>query len=105
MVAVARRRSLSVYHLHMGGPDADASQVRDLPSPMFEARLRQMGAAFVQSAAGADVMLVTGLLTEKNLDAVLAQVAALPSPALVITVGDNATSGGTWAHLDSPALA
>jgi Ni,Fe-hydrogenase III small subunit len=102
----ARHNSLSVYHLHMGGPDADALEWQALLSPRFAPRLAQMGVTHASSTSTADVVVVTGLLTDRNLDAVLAELASMPSPSVLVVVGDCAINGGPWAkaHMASPSL-
>jgi Ni,Fe-hydrogenase III small subunit len=102
---LSRRRSVGLYHLHMGGPDGDAAACGALLAPRFEMRLRDMGARFVGSAGEADIMLVTGLLLARNLDAALRELAALPQPSAIIAVGDAAIDGGQWARLEMPGLA
>ena len=94
-----------MYHLHMGGPDGDAAACGSLLAPRFEMRLRNMGARFVRSAVEADVMLVTGLLLARNLDATLRELASLPQPSAIMAVGDAAINGGQWARLEMPGLA
>ena len=81
-----------VYHLHMGGPDAAAVEWSALYAPRFEARIRHSNVEHVASAADADVVVVTGLLTPRNLDAVLAELAAMPSPSVLVAAGDSAIS-------------
>lgn len=100
----ATLRSTAIYHLHMGGPDADAIEWRALMSPRFEGRLKGMGMRFVDSALDADVMVVTGLLLSATLDDVLAEVAGLPTPAVLVAAGDNAINGGQWTRLEMPGL-
>lgn len=101
----ARQRSLFVYHLRMGGPNADALEWAALLSPRFDPRLRNMGVTHVNSAAAADIVVVTGLLLERNLDAVLTELASMPSPSVLIAVGDWAINGGRWAAADAPGIA
>ncbi len=80
----------------MGGADADALEWRSLLSPRFAARLRQMGVTHVWTASDADVVVVTGLLTAHNLDAVVRELARMPSPSVLVAVGDCAINGGVW---------
>src|SRR5687768_15222595 len=82
--------SLYVYHLHMGGPDAAAVEWSALYAPRFEARVRHSSVSHVNSAADADVVVVTGLLTARNLDAVLVELATMPSPSVLVAAGDSA---------------
>jgi Ni,Fe-hydrogenase III small subunit len=100
----ARQRSIAVYQLHMGGPDGDAAACKALGAPRFEARLAGLGIYFVETAREADVMLVTGLLLSRDIDYVLREIASLPQPSTVITVGDCATNGGQWAKLEMPGM-
>lgn len=100
----ARQRSLHVYHMHMDGPDADALEWRALFSPRFAQKLRQMGVTHVSSASEADVVVVTGLLTNGNLDTVLSELAGLASPSVVIAAGDAAINGGVWSRMGMPTL-
>jgi Ni,Fe-hydrogenase III small subunit len=90
-------KSLYVYHLHMGGPDADALEWRGLMASRYAQKLRQMGVASVGSAREADIVVVTGLLTARNLDAVLTELSGMPARSLIIAAGDLATGGGLWA--------
>src|SRR5215211_651587 len=102
---LVRRRSVGIYHLHMGGPDGDAAACESLLAPRFEVRLRDMGARFVRHAGEADVMLLTGLLLGRNLDDVLREIAMLPQPSCIVAVGNCAIDGGLWAKLEMPGLA
>lgn len=103
-VNTARRKSLFVHHLHMGGPNADALEWAALLSPRFEPRLKNMGVTHVSSTTQADIVVVTGLLLERNLDSVLAELAKMPSPSVLIAAGDSAINGGEWAASDMPTL-
>ncbi len=100
-----RRRSLGIYHLHMGGPDGDAAACGSLLAPRFEVRLREIGARFVRHAGEADVMLLTGVLLGRNVDAVRREIASLPQPSCIVAVGDCTINGGLWAKLEMPGLA
>lgn len=100
-----RRRALSVYLLHMGGPNGDALEWQALLSQRFQSRLRKLGVTEAPSVEDADVVLVTGVLTERNLDAVLAELARMPASSNLVVVGDAAIDGGAWASADMPGLA
>ncbi len=103
--STARQKSMSVYHLHMGGPDALAVEWSALHAPRFESRVRHLGVTHVHSAAQADVVVVSGLLTLSNLDPVLTQLASMPSPSVLIAAGDCAINGSDWSRLKLPGLA
>jgi len=51
------------------------------------------------------VLVVTGLLTQGNLDAVLREIARMPQPSMVVAAGDAAINGGSWSRLGLPGLA
>ena len=96
--------SLYVYHFHLGGPDGDALEWRALLASKYAQRLVQMGAAMVGSAREADVVVVTGVLTARNLDVVLAELARMPAPSVIVAAGDAATGHGIWSHAHLPGL-
>ncbi len=101
----ARQKSISVYHLHMGGPDSDALEWRALYAPRFEARLKGIGVSFTNTAWEADVLVLTGLLLASNLDDVLYELSNLPQTTVIIAAGDCAINGGQWARLEMHGLA
>lgn len=88
----------------MGGPDGDALEWQALLSPRFARGLASLGVAHAASAEDADVVVVTGLLTARNLDAVLAELAGMPSPSILVAAGDSAINGGPWQKLKVPGL-
>jgi Ni,Fe-hydrogenase III small subunit len=94
-----------VYHLHLGGADGDALEWRGLLAPRFQARLKQLGVCLVDSAAEADVVVVTGLLTARNLNVAMLELEAMPAPSVLVAVGDAAVDGGIWARSTAPGLA
>jgi membrane-bound hydrogenase subunit mbhJ len=100
----ARQRSVSIYHLHMGGPDGDALEWQALKAPRFEARLKTIGVRFAASAWDADIVVITGLLLLGNVDRVLQELSNVPQPVVLVTAGDCAINGGQWAKLDMPGL-
>jgi Ni,Fe-hydrogenase III small subunit len=100
----ARHRSLFVYALHMGGPDADALEVEDLLSSRYANRLEQLGVTFVPGPERADIVVATGLLTEGNMSAVFEALGRVPSPSVLVAAGDAAVSGSLWSRADLPAV-
>jgi Ni,Fe-hydrogenase III small subunit len=105
MFNTSRQRSISVYHLHMGGADADAMEWEALKARRYETRLKAMGVRFTESAWEADVAVLTGLLLTGTLDHVLGELSNLPQPTILIAAGDAAINGGQWAKLEMPGLA
>ena len=104
IAGTVRGRSLYVYHLHMGGADAAALEWQALRAPRFAQRLDQAGVKWVNSTAEADTVVATGLLTVRNLEAVLAELAGMPSPSVLIAAGDTALNGGIWSRLRMPGV-
>ncbi|HKP54540.1 MAG TPA: hypothetical protein VJ183_18035 [Chloroflexia bacterium] len=102
---IVRRRALSIYLLHMGGPNADALEWEALFTPRFLPRLQKMGATRAASARDADVVVVTGLLTEANRDDVLSELAQMSMSSTLVVAGDAAIDGGEWADANMPGLA
>ena len=94
-----------VYHLHMGGSDAAAVEWSALRAPRFESRALHSGVTEVDSAAQADVVVVTGLLTLRNLDSVLAELATTPSPSILVAAGDSVINPKGWSSIKLPGLA
>ena len=98
------RRALFVCHLHMGGPDGAAVEWRALHAPRFARRLEQMGVTHVTDTSQADVIIITGLLTTHNLEAVLGELAGAPESSVLVAAGDTVIDGGIWSQLGMPGL-
>jgi Ni,Fe-hydrogenase III small subunit len=89
----------------MGGWNGDALEWEALLSPRFLPRLLKLGVEIVATPQEANVLVVTGLLTLGNLDAVLQEIARMSQPSVLVAAGDAAIDGGIWARLDLPGLA
>ncbi len=98
------RRALFVYHLHMGGPDGAAMEWRALQAPRFARRLEQMGVTHVTDTSQANVIVISGLLTTRNLEAVLGELARTPASSVLVAAGDIVIDGGIWSQLEMPGL-
>ena len=59
-------------------------------------QVREAGAAFVDAPARADVLLVSGTVTDKLLPGVLAAWSALPEPRHVVAFGACVATGGPY---------
>ncbi len=101
----ARKRSIAVYHLHLGGADAEALEWEALLAPRYQARLKQLGVCMVEAASVADVVVLTGLLTMRNLDRAMLELDSMPARSVLVAVGDPAIDGGIWARSEVPGLA
>ncbi len=95
--AAAQRRlgrSLSIRHVNTGSCNGCESELRALNNVVYD--LERFGLRFVESPRHADVLLVTGPLTQ-NLRAALEQAwDATPDPKWVVAVGDCAVDGGVF---------
>ncbi len=61
-----------------------------------------MGLTEAASPDEADVVMVTGVLTERNRDSVIKELARMPASSSLVVAGDAAIDGGAWA--DMPGL-
>jgi Ni,Fe-hydrogenase III small subunit len=67
-------------------------EIAHLLNPVYD--IQRLGIDFVASPRHADLLLVTGAVTRNLKPALLATYEAMPSPRLVVAVGDEACSGG-----------
>ncbi len=91
--------------MHLGGADAPALEWRALFTPRYQARLKQLGVCLVDAASRGDVVVVTGVLTLRNLDSAMLELDAMPARSVLVAAGDAAIDGGIWARNDAPGLA
>ncbi|MDQ6694833.1 MAG: hypothetical protein M3014_10525 [Chloroflexota bacterium] len=90
----AREKSVALYHMELAGESADGLEVRALKAPRFETRLRHIGLHFTDEITEADVVVATGLLTERSLTCVLDDLGRIPDSATLVAVGDKAVGHG-----------
>ncbi len=97
MDAAAQRRlgrGLAIRHVNTGSCNGCELETRALTGVLYE--LSRFGLRFVDSPAHADVLLVTGPLTQ-NLRRALEQAwDAVPDPKWVVALGDCAVDGGVF---------
>jgi Ni,Fe-hydrogenase III small subunit len=95
--AAAQRRlgrTLALRHIDTGSCGGCELEMRALEAAVYD--LRRYGLRFVESPRHADVLLVTGPLTQ-NLRAALEQAYdATPEPKWVVAIGDCALDGGVF---------
>src|SRR5579884_2931915 len=91
-------RSVPVWVLPVaaGGCGACAESVLALQAPRYAAELRAKGIAFARSPRHADVVLITGPVTEASLDELRAYIEQVPEPRALVAVGDCAINGGVF---------
>jgi Ni,Fe-hydrogenase III small subunit len=96
--AAARRRlgrSLSIRQVDAGSCNGCELEIHALSNPFYD--LERFGLRFVASPRHADVLLVTGPVTQNMREALLRTYAATPGPKWVVAAGDCAMTGGLFA--------
>src|ERR1035437_803220 len=87
-------RSLAIREVDSGSDNATEIELVNLGTPYYD--IERFGVTFVASPRHADVMVITGAVTHNMEIAVRKTYDAMPSPKLVIAVGDDACNGGIW---------
>src|SRR5207253_8953928 len=88
-------RSLSIREVDAGSCNGCELEIHALNNAFYD--LERFGLRFVASPRHADVLMVTGPVTENMRDALLRTWNATPDPKWVIAVGDCAVDGGLFA--------
>jgi formate hydrogenlyase subunit 7 len=86
------RRSLHVRHVDAGSCNGCESELQALNNPFYN--LHRLGIFFTASPRFADLLLVTGPVTQAMLVPLRATYDAMPEPRFVLAVGTCAVSGG-----------
>ena len=85
-------RSLAIREVDSGSDNAAEIELNNLTTPHYD--IERFGVSFVASPRHADVMVITGAVTQAMALAVKKTYEAMPQPALVVAVGDDACDGG-----------
>ncbi len=88
-------RSLAIRQVDAGSCNGCELEIHALNNPFYD--LERFGLHFVASPRHADVLLVTGPITENMREALLRTWQATPEPKWAIAAGDCAVSGGLFA--------
>jgi Ni,Fe-hydrogenase III small subunit len=91
------RKSLSIRHLVCGSCNGCEHEMNALSNPFYD--ITQEGWDLVASPRHADVVTVTGPMTEAMREAAQATLNAVPQPNIVVAVGDCAVGEGPWSEL------
>jgi Ni,Fe-hydrogenase III small subunit len=94
----ARRRlgrSLAIREVDAGSCNGCELEIHALNNAFYD--LERFGIHFVASPRHADVLLVTGPVTQNMREALARTYAATPDPKWVVAVGDCAVDGGLFA--------
>jgi Ni,Fe-hydrogenase III small subunit len=96
-LAAKRRlgRSLSIREVDAGSCNGCELEIHALQNAFYD--LERFGLRFVASPRHADVLLVTGPVTNNMREALQRTYAATPDPKWVVAVGDCAADGGIFA--------
>ena len=87
-------RSLQIREIDSGSCNGCDYEVNALNNPFND--LERFGMHFVASPRHADMLLVTGCVTDNMHDALIKTYEAMPHPKLVVAVGACACSGGIF---------
>lgn len=87
-------RALNVRQLDSGSCNGCEAEITALTNPYYD--LERFGIHFVASPKHADMLLVTGPVTQNMAEAVRRTYEAVPSPKLVVAVGACGCSGGIF---------
>jgi membrane-bound hydrogenase subunit mbhJ len=87
-------RSLWVFHINAGSCNACDIEILAALTPRYDAE--RFGIKLVGTPRHADVLLITGTLTEKIKDQVLRVYSQVPDPKLVIVVGGCGSTKGVF---------
>src|SRR5258708_35075067 len=93
----ARRRlgrSLSIREVDAGSCNGCELEIHALNNAFYD--IERFGLRFVASPRRADVLMVTGPVTDNMREALLRTWTATPDPKWVVTVGDCALDGGIF---------
>jgi Ni,Fe-hydrogenase III small subunit/ferredoxin len=85
-------RSLHIRHVDAGSCNGCESELQALNNPLYN--LHRLGIFFTASPRAADLLLVTGPVTQAMHEPLLATYEAMPDPRWVMAVGTCAVSGG-----------
>ena len=94
-----RARSLAVRHVDAGSCNACEHELTAASSPYYD--VQRFGIDVVASPRHADVLLITGPVTDHMREPLLAAYAAMPEPRLVAALGDCALGCGVLGSPDS----
>jgi Ni,Fe-hydrogenase III small subunit len=88
-------RSLAIRHVDAGSCNACELELHALGNPLYD--IERFGFRFVASPRHADVLLVTGPVTQNMREALQRTYDAMPAPKWVVAAGACALDGGLYA--------
>lgn len=93
-VPTAWRRSLHIRHIDAGSCNGCETELSALDNPFYN--LHRLGIFFTPSPRDADVLLITGVVTEPTRALIRHTFDAMPEPRWVVASGTCATSGAPF---------
>jgi len=90
--ARALGRSVHIRHVDAGSDGGEEWEVAALANPYYD--MQRLGLFFTAAPRHADVLLVTGVVTEAMRTPLLRTWEIMPEPKVVVAVGTDACSGG-----------
>jgi membrane-bound hydrogenase subunit mbhJ len=100
------RATASIFPIDTSGCRACTESIYALQSPRFAARMRAAGIEFARTPRHADIVLITGALSQAARESVARVLAAVPEPRALVAVGNCAIDGCVFAgspEIDSNA--
>jgi Ni,Fe-hydrogenase III small subunit/ferredoxin len=85
-------RSVHVRHVDAGSDGGEEWEIQALTNPYYD--IQRLGVFFTLSPRHADILLVSGVVTEPMRDPLLRAWETMPEPKAVVAVGTDACSGG-----------
>lgn len=95
--SVARRAAVWVLPLESGGCGATLQSIYALQAPRYAADLRAAGVSFARSPRHADIVLISGPLSQRAREPFARMLAAVPQPRALVAVGNCAIDGCVFA--------
>jgi Ni,Fe-hydrogenase III small subunit/formate hydrogenlyase subunit 6/NADH:ubiquinone oxidoreductase subunit I len=90
--AHALRRSIHVRHIDCGSDGAEEWEIQDLWNPYYD--VQRLGFFLTNAPRHADVLLVTGPVTQPMRGPLLRTWEVMPEPKVLVAVGTDACGGG-----------
>jgi Ni,Fe-hydrogenase III small subunit/NAD-dependent dihydropyrimidine dehydrogenase PreA subunit len=94
----AFRRSVHIRHVDTGSDGAVEQEIAALLNPYYD--MHRLGLFFTASPRHADLLLVTGPVTDPMRQPLLRTFEAMPEPRVVVAAGTDACSGSIWSEPD-----
>ncbi len=93
--AISGQHAVWCMTLNMGSCNGCDQQIQALLAPRYQ--LARRGITYATSPRHADIILLTGALTQRSLEAVRRVIAQVPDPHAIIAVGDCVLNGSVFA--------